>query len=506
MSATEQNFKEQLNALLEQDPLFQCPISMEPYNEKIIGGDLSTISDDVPIITSKGDTISLGVLKKIAIHPMHDTPLTDQDKRTPNKLLQQIFACLLEALQELPKEPKPTLETLVKIASSKLNSILRDPISQTRLKENLVVFIGTDGQAFDPSTIDDPQYQWQIEMYLKRFGLTLKAVRADKEKYIVSNIVIKDLLNKMNAILLTAGSVEAVNPPEQAQLTAASNNLPIASNPYKEFLAAILKEIIETKDNAREQELATRVYSKMGIKVFSRDKQDENWHNFFLSSSAPNITSAVRISTDRTNALAIAISLADVEACQILLQYYDENTIKGENTLVWGYREYYTFMHLALDPNGQFDGDEYCINCSQLSDDEDEKERLRNNLSQIIELLAEKGAELNCSKISKAANNIYHNPPMAGGVGRGYGDLPFEILMPLRVTLVYKGANPSEKGTYFMLGKMALAEINSFVEQRKKATAASTLPSLSAPCVFWQPAEEPGGERTNVTQNMKNGF
>ncbi|MBB71732.1 MAG: hypothetical protein CMF50_04985 [Legionellales bacterium] len=136
---------------------------------------------------------------------------------------------------------------------------------------------------------------------------------------------------------------------------------------------------------------------------------------------------------DAMNGIALAVSRGNIAACVELLKYFTKEDINSKDITVWGYREAFSPLHIALNPT---------INrtASLLEIDDAYVSRLAT----IIRLLIDKGIEPDIR-----FKGHYNNQPMAGGTGRGHDYLDARLLNQLRAELLLGGADPTLKGTYF---------------------------------------------------------
>lgn len=146
--------------------------------------------------------------------------------------------------------------------------------------------------------------------------------------------------------------------------------------------------------------------------------------------------------TESTNLLALAVCTANIAACRLFLNHFSKLT--DPSHFVKGYRQKYSWLHLALDPHGHLGNEKF----------RDELLNIKNRL-EVIELLANKGADPNWR-----GNDLYSNPPIAAGRPSGHF-YDVEITKQLRIKLLSCGADPSIGGSSFTLSEREINELKS---------------------------------------------
>lgn len=189
---------------------------------------------------------------------------------------------------------------------------------------------------------------------------------------------------------------------------------------WKSVLNAIINEVQRAKEVEQKIEIATRKISKEAIK-----KADKSFSVEKIIQTKPEDK------FDETNGLAIAICSANVDACHRLFKHIDEAAINNSENFVWGYRQPFSFLHLALAPR------EHLRDLFSLEPAED----FTKSFSQIIELLIEKKADPNVIG-PYIGIGFYNNPPMSAGLCCGREIFKDESLVKLRAQLVLGGSGP----------------------------------------------------------------
>jgi hypothetical protein len=136
------------------------------------------------------------------------------------------------------------------------------------------------------------------------------------------------------------------------------------------------------------------------------------------------------------NALALAIASANVNLTQKFLAIVDD--INAEELWAWGYRQFFTLAHIALDPN--------LYGCENLD---------YANRFEILKLLSDKTLDFNITPITE----IYKYPALMAGDLQGHVNRN-QMLTMQSLGLLF-GCNPANKKAEFDIEK--LKDTNSIV-------------------------------------------
>ncbi len=258
------------------------------------------------------------------------------------------------------------------------------------------------------------------------------------------------------------------------------------------FLRTVLETLDTISDADEKTTYAQRWYHKAELTATPRDvsvpfipQQDDLYH--------------------RTHALALAIATANLAAVENLLPYW-KTRLDSPDAMIWGYRELYSFFHLACDPNGH-NIETAPINIARLTEPTnisvltDEGNRVKTNLICIIQLLAAHGTTLDLRpKIAPYSSVFYQNPAIAGGEARGYGALPDAILIPLALEWTRLGGK-MEDGTWFRAStlqeKIVAFKADITTCQAQSATSSTTPESSQEPTAGHSTAGLPASSTTS---------
>jgi hypothetical protein len=135
----------------------------------------------------------------------------------------------------------------------------------------------------------------------------------------------------------------------------------------------------------------------------------------------------------KTHPLALAIVHGKVDLLEKFLAVVDD--INDEKLFVWGYREWYTMAHLALDPQHPSLNDSVTLETRR----------------EILRMLRDKGVNFNLIK-----GGLYANPAIACGRGSGQ---ELDCADSLRCDALLYGADPHVRGSYYHLTESALGRL-----------------------------------------------
>jgi hypothetical protein len=147
---------------------------------------------------------------------------------------------------------------------------------------------------------------------------------------------------------------------------------------------------------------------------------------------------------DSTNALALAICLGKPQSVKKMLALFNDISINDESNFVWGYRQPYSFLHLAAHPHVVID----------ISDASPNEDLYVDAQIAIIKLLGKCGANPNLV----VQQQHYTNPAIAVGFPMGHTHFSHNQRSRLRASLLLIGADPHYIGSSYRLEEADLSD------------------------------------------------
>lgn len=193
---------------------------------------------------------------------------------------------------------------------------------------------------------------------------------------------------------------------------------------YNSLLNSLEQSIASVQSNIGKRAIATKKLSKSAVDKFAAGE-------ITLEQA---LTAQPEDKYDVTHALALAICLGKVETVKQFLEFFDKDSINDFNNFVWGYRQPYSFMHLAAHPQVHI-----AVGYS---------EKYADSMIAIIKLLGNCEANPNLVK----EDELYTNPAIAAGqpMGHTYDN---KNINRIRGSLLLIGANPDYVGSSFRIYK-----------------------------------------------------
>lgn len=195
----------------------------------------------------------------------------------------------------------------------------------------------------------------------------------------------------------------------------------------------ICEKIANTQDNHEKLNLILTKINRNTIKNIVNLNLEEDEIDARLNQllDSGTIGNGLQAPLDCTTPIALAMCLPDVDSFKLFVDYFTRESINDPNHFVWGYRQLYSYAHLAIDPENHF----YFFN--GLTSDEITLIR-----TVFIQTLAKQGHDFNYH-----GDGDYQYLPLEGGVlsGNKYNmtiDEYQKIKSELRKQLVLYGADP----------------------------------------------------------------
>lgn len=201
----------------------------------------------------------------------------------------------------------------------------------------------------------------------------------------------------------------------------AAINSNVHANPYDKVMQAIDEEFNRGDSKHR---LAI-IFKRMNMEYFDQLKEDDKIDDIALHSGVNRFNG--------TNAIALAICFGDVQRIAKYLQVIENPN--DPSLHVWGHRQFFNLVHLALDPSYRW-GDK---NRKHIFSTE--------NRLKIIDLLGATKIDFNFIPVGDHIG-ICTNPPLSAGMPSGRATTDKEKLQAR--ALLY-GADPMVVGSSFMM-------------------------------------------------------